>query len=460
MEEVLLPGTDEVMVMGHKEIDKLVVVRDFLGGRIKLVQAAEVLSLSTRQVSRLTAQVREGGPRGVIHGLRGRPSNHQLDSYNLERVLCALHGPMWHDFGPTFAQQQLLKRVRIRIGVETLRQLMTQVDLWQPGQRKARHRSWRLRRPCVGLLTQLDGSEHDWFEGRGPRCVLIEFIDDATSRVLYAEFVVVEDTHTLLRVTRTYLERWGRPAGLYVDKDSIYKINREATIEEQLEDVQPLTQFSRAMVQLAIAMIFANSPQAKGRVERAHGTHQDRLVKELRLRGISDIASANGYLWGKYLPEHNARFAVTAAEPRDAHRPLLACHNLDAIMAIQIERQVQNDFVVQHDKRFYQLLPEQPVRVNPKDRVVVVEHLDGSVQVVFKKRVLNVEILPQRPYRPYYHPRIRSRGKPQPDPFYGVPQAQPSSPRADAFKMLEFDPVLALRRQAEHDAHLRGRDGC
>ena len=454
MEDRLLPGFDEVLIMGRRDIDKLHVIRNVLEGRLKQIQAAQVLHLSDRQVRRLCDRVRTQGVVGVIHGLRGHPSNHQLDEEVLERALCALHLPLWHDFGPTFAQEQLLKRCRIRLGIETVRQMMVLVELWEPGRRGAKHRAWRERRPCVGMLIQLDGSDHDWFEGRGPRCVLIIFIDDATSRILYGEFVDVEDTKTLFRTTRVYLDRWGRPIAFYVDKDSIYKINRQSTVEEELQDIEPLSQFTRAMGQLGIEMIFAHSPQAKGRVERGFGTHQDRLVKELRLRGISDKTSANRYLWTEYIPEHNARYAVEPADPADSHRPLLAGHDLEAILAFHTPRQVQNDYTVQHRNRFYQLLSEQPVVVRNKDRVLVVERLDGSVGIAFKGRYLNTQLLPGKPYHPkyYQHPQLRSVRQPESVSFYGEPK--PQSPLPDAWKTLDFDPIAKLRQRTQREAFL------
>jgi hypothetical protein len=454
MDQGWLPGTDEVLIMGNGEVDKIYVIRNFLEGRIKRAQAAQCLKLSERQVTTLAARVHERGTVGVIHGLRGRPSNHRLDLAALERALCALHSPRWENFGPTFAQEQLLKRCGLRLGIETVRQLLILVELWEPGRRKAKHRAWRERRRCIGMLVQLDGSDHDWFEGRGPRCVLIIFIDDATSRILYGEFVDVEDTHTLFRTTRVYLERFGRPVALYVDKDSIYTINRQSTIEEELRNADPLTQYARAMKQLAVEIILAHSPQAKGRVERGFGTHQDRLVKELRLRGISDKASANQYLWNEYLPEHNDRFAVDPADPADAHRPLSAGHNLDDILAFHTPRQVQNDYTVRYKNRFYQLLSEQPVVVRNKDEILVVERLDGFVGLAFKGRYLNAELLKAKPYRPQYyqHPRLRSV---RPGELLPADEARPHSPLPDPWKTLDFDPVAKLREQARREASLR-----
>ena len=276
----------ELLTMSMKELDRLRVIHTVLAGKLTWHEAAEHLTLSERQIGNVVARVRREGARGVVHRLRGRPSNRRLPPPVLRRAV-ALVKTTYRDFGPTFATEKLRERHGLRLSVSTLRRGMIQAGLWRPRRQKARHRAWRLRRPCVGMLIQVDGSEHDWFEGRGPRCVLLLYIDDATSRLLYGEFVTAEDTLTLMRTTTVYLKRYGRPVAFYVDQDSIYKINREASLEEQLRDVQPLTQFTRAMTELGIEVRTASSPQAKGRVERSFKTHQDRLVKELRLRGIA-----------------------------------------------------------------------------------------------------------------------------------------------------------------------------
>lgn len=390
--------------MGMRERDKLHAIRNVLEGRITQAEAANILRRSERHVRRLCALVREKGARGIVHGLRGLPSNNRLDEELLGQALSALHDPLWDGFGPIFSREKLDGFYGIRLGKTTVRNLMISTNLWVVHRRGIRHRAWRERRACVGMLVQLDGSDHDWLEGRGPRCVLIIYIDDATSRILYGEFVHVEDTLTLMRTTKTYLERWGRPVAYYVDKDSIYNINRQAAIEEELRDEQPMTQFTRAMSELAIEVILAHSPQAKGRVERGFGTHQDRLVKELRLAGISTMEQANQFLWKVYIPDHNRRCAVAPAEPVDVHKPLLPGHDLAAILSIQIQRQVQNDFTIRHRNRFFQLEEKQSVRLRRKTVIAVQERLDGSMHLVFKGHALAFHPIAQRPSRPRYAP--------------------------------------------------------
>lgn len=400
--------------MSQRDIDRLHVIRNVLERRLKQVQAAQALDLTDRQVRRLCAQVREEGARGIRHGLRGRPSNHRLDAELLEQALSAVHDPRWEGFGPTFAQEKLERLYGIAVSDWTLRRWMTRTGLWHPHRDQPKHRAWRQRRPCFGMLTQLDGSDHDWFEGRGPRCALIAYVDDATSRVPYAEFAKVEDTLTLMRTTKAYLQRWKRPGAFYVDKDSIYKVNRQATVEEELRDLEPMSQFSRAMAELGIEMIFAHSPQAKGRVERKFGTFQDRLVKELRLRGICDVAPANRYLWDEHLPEHNERYAVEPANPVDAHRPLLSSHDLDAILSLKTQREVHNDFTVRYRNRFFQLQAEQPVRVYRKAQVTVQERLDGSIHLLLRGQRLHFHSIPGRPLAPTYRQIARPKVHPQP----------------------------------------------
>ena len=391
---------DEVMTMGNREIDKLRVIRDVLDRKLTQAEAAKILRRSERQVRRMCVRVRNKGHRGIIHGLRGRPSNNLLDSEFLEQVLGALHDPLWDGFGPTFAQEKLKAWHDITLGVETVRKLMGRTEIWKSRHQGGRHRAWRPRRICLGMRTQLDGSPHDWFEGRGPECVLLIYIDDATSQILHGEFVKVEDTLTLMRTTKTYLEKWGRPVAFYVDRDSIYKINRQASIDEELRDEYPLTQFTRAMAELGVEVIPANSPQAKGRVERGFETHQDRLVKELRLRGISTMEAANRYLWNFYIPEHNARFAVEPASLSNLHKPLLSDHDLDEILSLRTQRTVFQDFTVRFKKRFFQILEEQPVRVRPKAKILVEVRLDGSIHLRLRDCYLQFKSLPKRPERP------------------------------------------------------------
>lgn len=389
---------EQTLRMSMREVDRLKVIDEVLIGRLKRRQAGEQLGLSKRQIIRLCKRVRKEGNRGVIHRLRGRESNHRLSAELVERAVGVVREE-YRDFGPTFANEKLKERHGIKISVSVLRRGMIAGEIWRAKKRKVRHRAYRQRRACLGELVQLDGSEHDWFEGRAERCVLLIFIDDATSRILYGEFVGSEDTLNLMRTTKGYLETHGRPVAFYVDRDSIYKINRQATIEEQLRDSQPMTQFSRAMEQLNIQVIFAHSPQAKGRVERGFKTHQDRLVKELRINGISSIGQANKFLQEIYMPGHNARFAVGPANHTDAHRPVGKSHCLEQILSLRTERTLFNDFTVRFNNCFFQVLPDQKMLPRPKDKIFVEVRLDQSLHLLFKSKYLKFNEITKPPVK-------------------------------------------------------------
>jgi len=438
---------EDILLMSLKDIDRLKVINDTIKKRIKQRHAAKMLGLSRRQVKRLVKRVRRQGPKGLIHALRGRPSNHQLDTGLLEQAL-GLVKAHYHDFGPTFANEKLCKVHKIVLSTFTLRQGMIQEHLWHPRRPRPFHRAWRERRPCLGELLQLDGSDHDWFEGRGPRCALLIFIDDATSRILYGEFIPVEDTLNLLAAAKTYLLLHGRPLAFYVDKDSIYKVNRQATIEEELRDKQPFSQFSRAMKELDIEMIFALSPQAKGRVERGFKTHQDRLVKELRLAGISTREEANKFLHKIYIPDHNARCAVPPADPANVHRPLLPAHRLDQILSLRVERIVANDFTLRFRKQFFQLLQDQPVRVRPKDTVQVEIRLDGSTHIRFKDHYLHFKPIAKR------HPHATSAATLLLRSL--LPQRPPRRPpMSHPWKKASYNKMLTRKSKAIQHRHRR-----
>ena len=398
---------EDRLTMKNRDLDRLHVIRQIFEHRLTWPQAAARLRLSVRQIGTLCSAFRRRGASALVHGLRGKPSNHRLDPTILERAMVVLRTPLYAGFGPTFANEKLrLAPHHLKLSTPLLRQGMIKAGLWKAHRPGVRHRAWRQRRDGVGMLVQLDGSDHDWFEGRGPRCVLIVYIDDATSRILYAEFVDVEDTLTLLRTTRSYLRRHGRPIAYYVDKDSIYKVNRQATIDEELQDLQPITQFTRAMKELDIQVICANTPQAKGRVERGFDTHQDRLVKELRLAGISTQVAANRFLWDLYLPAHNAHYSIAPVSTIDAHRPLRSFANqLDKILSIQTDRQLANDFTLRFQNRFFQVLPHQPLRIRPQNKVRFEFRLDGSIHLRFKDAYLPFKAISKPPPSPRRLPR-------------------------------------------------------
>ena len=385
-----------MLEMSMKEADRLKVIWQVITGKLGIKEAAEQLFLCCRQVIRIRNRVKVEGNRGIIHRMRGKRSNHRLAEGLLQQAVEIVREKYW-DFGPTFANEYLRKKHNIFISTNTLRKGMIEGELWKARRRKVKHRSFRPRRACRGEMIQLDGSIHDWFEKRGPRCVLLTFVDDATSRIEYAEFVDAETTLNLMQSTKTYLEIHGRPVSFYVDKDSIFRANRQANIDEQLRDIQPMTQFSRAMDELAIKVIFAHSPQAKGRVERGFETHQDRLVKELRIQGICTISAANKYLQNVYLFDHNARFAVKPSNRTNAHRPFLKIHKLNEILSLRTERTLANDFTIRFLNQFFQILKTKHSHLHPKVKICVEIQLDGSVHLKYRKQYLNYKIVEKAP---------------------------------------------------------------
>ncbi len=384
-----------------RDLDRLRIINRVLERRLTQTMAARQLDLSPRQVRRLCARIRAKGPRGVLHGLRGRPSNHQLPPGVLDKAV-ALFKKRYDDFGPTLACEKIVERDGVAIGTNTLRRALVREGLWRPRRQKIRHHAWRARKPCVGELVQVDGSIHDWFEGRGDRCWLIAFVDDATSKLMHAEFVDAEDTLTLMRLSRDYLRRFGRPLAFYVDKDSIYKTNRKASVDEELRDEMPATQFTRAMNELDVEVICAHSPQAKGRVERSFKTHQDRLVKELRLAGINDAAAGNRFLRSTYIRAHNERFSRPPAHRADAHRPILPNQLLDRILCLRTPRTVFNDFTVRWMPGYLQLLDQQPTAIRPGQKVEVEVRLDRSVHLRCENVLLAYKTIAKRPYKPFF----------------------------------------------------------
>ena len=282
--------------------------------------AAELLGMSYRQLQRIYVRYVAGGPEGLVHRLRTQVSNHGIDLKRRERIV-ELYQSKYHDFGPTLAAEYLLREDQERVSEETLRRWLIAAGLWQAKRRGGRHRQWRERRAHWGELLQMDGSNHDWFEGRRDKASLLVMIDDATNWT-HAKFFESESTAAAMQVFWEYVGYYGLPRALYVDRAAIYITTRDATTDEALRNTEPLTQFGRAMQSLGVELICAHSPQAKGRVERRHRVFQDRLVKELRLKKISDLDAANRFLEEEFLEQMNAKFSVMAREPTDLHRSL------------------------------------------------------------------------------------------------------------------------------------------
>ena len=390
--------------MTQRDRDRLVVLKKAQKTLITQKQAAAELQLTERQVRRLLKRLKAKGDKAVIHTLRGRPSNRKLSEEVRQKTLSILSDPKWEDFGPTLASYHLAKDHDIRIGREALRQMMIEAGLWRAKAQKIRDiHVWRPRRSCCGELVQWDTSEHDWLEGRGEKLYLISMIDDATSRLL-ARLVRSDSTEENMRLLWTYLELNGRPAAFYTDKASLFrtapKVRRDTKASPQEEQQEmPPTQIGRALQELQIVWIAAHSPQAKGRVERGFGTAQDRLVKGMRLAGVSTLQQANRYLEEEYLPWWNENLTVAPASAVNAHRALGPEHNPASALSHVEHRQITPDYTFRNDGRMYQIARSciQPGMRSGTLRVEM--RLDGSMAVRFRDKWLEVsecEVPPKR----------------------------------------------------------------
>lgn len=362
--------------MSQKERKRVGLLASVKAGELSLVEAAEVLGLGYRQTKRVWRRYEREGDAGLVHRLRGKPGQRRKPP-DLRAQILARYAARYADFGPTLAAEYLAQE-GLAVDHETLRRWLLAENKRTVRRRRQRHRQWRERKPCLGAMVQLDGSHHDWFEGRRGPCVLMVMVDDATNR-LRAQFFEEETTRASYDVFEGWVHKDGLMQSLYVDRDSIYRCEGLGSIAEQMAGKAPQTQFGRAMEQLGVELILAHSPQAKGRVERMNGVLQDRLVKALRLAGISDLARANEYLAKTYLPEHNRKFAKEPASAADAHRGVP--RGLNEVLSWEEERVVQRDWTVQHKGKRYQL-DQQHEALSLAGRKVTVRVLrDGTVQM-------------------------------------------------------------------------------
>lgn len=366
--------------MSQREAQRLAVIQAVLDGAFDQALAARKLALSVRQVKRLCRALRQAGPQGLISRRRGRPSNRRVPHDERERVV-ALVRKRYADFGPQLACEHLQRDHGFQRSAETLRKWMIDAGLWRARQRRAKRvHPPRPRRPCVGELVQIDGSHHDWFEGRAAKCCLIAFIDDATGRVLAAQFLEQETTQGYLQTLHALVRRHGAPLALYSDRHGIFT-------KPDPEDPRP-TQFERALLQLRIEPICARTPQAKGRVERLFQTLQDRLCKAMRLASIDTLEQANSYL-PEYLREHNQRFAVQPQQPEDMHRPWGGtAQTLADICSLHHQRQLSAQGACRFEGRILQLLPGQPHAPKARALVDIAQHADGQLHLSYRGKPL------------------------------------------------------------------------
>ena len=388
-----------LLSMSARDIERYDVIKLLVNGQINGTEAAKRLRLSVRQVKRIKRRVKKQKAKGVIHRSRGKPSRNRLSKKERSRIM-RIVTENYPDFTPTFAAEKLRENHGIDHDPKTITSIMVEANAWKPvlARHREQHRAWRERKASFGEMQQFDGSYHHWFEDRNgtSESCLLASIDDATSRITHLKFDASEGLVPVATFWEEYLLRHGKPLSLYVDKFSTYHMNNGLAVENG----ETKTQFQRAMeADLHVTAITAHSPQAKGRIERLFETLQDRLVKELRLQKISDIATANTFLVKTFIPDFNKRFAVVPRSTADAHRPLSKTehNNLASILCRHDERTVRNDWTISHRTTWYPLTTEQPVTVQRKDTVIVEERRDGTVHIRLRGKYLAYKLLPERP---------------------------------------------------------------
>ena len=376
----------DLLTMSKEELSRLEVMERLQEKRLGQRTAAEILRVSVRHVKRLLRSYRSEGAAGLVSKQRGKASHHQLDTEMVQAALDLLKG-RYADFGPTLAHEKLVEREGLKLCLGSTRKIMIEEGIWKAKRaRKVEKHPLRERRACYGELEQMDGTDHDWFEGRSERCTLLVMIDDATGQLGALSFVPEESFFGYCNLLRQYLAAHGRPAGLYTDKHGIFRVNMP-----NAGSGDNLTQFGRAMHSLEIPILCANTPQAKGRVERVNETLQDRLVREMRLLGINTMQQGNAYL-PEFILDFNARFAVQPRSSPDAHRPLLAHQNLDQILAWQESRSVSKNLTVQFKNVVYQIQTDRPAYALHNAQVIICQDTQGKITILYKDNPLDFAV--------------------------------------------------------------------
>ena len=387
--------------MSERELKRAAVLGQVKGGAWTLVEAAERMEVSYRQAKRLWKRYQSKGAAGLVHRSAGRSSNRARPKRVRTKVVRLIRqkysGEVGQRFGPTLATEHLASEDQIEISTTTVRRWMLAEGLWSRERKVREHRQRRARRPHFGELVQLDGSFHDWLEGRGPRGCLMNLVDDATSTTL-CRMGEQETIWAAVGVLRAWMEKYGVPRALYTDWKNVYV--REPTAQELRHGKPGLTQFGRMCERLGIKIIAAGSPQAKGRVERNHGTHQDRLVKKLRRKKIVTHAAVNQYLEQDYCDDHNRRFAIDASSDVDYHLPKPDAKQRREIFRLETERVLGNDWVVRHDNHFYQVEGQSHSYAPAKSKVTVCEWEDGTMEIQYRERKLSWHEIQERPGKP------------------------------------------------------------
>ena len=380
---------EDKIIMSQKEVNRLYVIHQAIEKAISQDQAAEILGLTDRQVRRIARIVRLEGDAGICHKSRGKRSHNRIADKTRDKAV-TLCRDTYKEFGPTHASEKLLTVHKIHVSDETLRVWFQEEHIPYKSRKKRPHRQWRERKAHRGEMVQMDGSHHDWFEGRGPLCVLMGYVDDATGTV-YARFYEYEGTLPAMDGFKRYIKLYGLPQSVYLDRHSTYKSMAKQSIEEELNDMRPMSHFEKSLAELGVEVIHAYSPQAKGRVERLFGTFQDRVVKEMRLAGVTNITEGNAFLDG-YLPEYNRKYAKEAAQKADFHRPVVDKRALDTILSIKTDRALRNDFTIAHNKKLYQI--KSNIRAK---KVTVEERTDGTMRIIHNGQQLKYQEIVARP---------------------------------------------------------------
>jgi len=373
------------ITMSRKELRRLPIIHKTMDKRLTQVKAAEMLDLCDRQIRRIIGKIKADGDPAIVHGNRGKESPFKLSGRREEKIMSIVE-KRYYDFGPTFAAEKLLECEKIKISKEKLRQLMISHKIDYPRRKKkGKIHQWRERKHCRGEMIQMDGSDHNWLEGRGPKLVLMGYIDDASNTV-FGRFYSYEGTFPAMDSFKRYIFIYGIPFSFYVDRHSTYKTTRQPNLEENLKGEFAKTQFARLLNELDVKPIFARSPQAKGRIERSFETLQDRLVKELRLAGVSNLEQANAFL-DKYLPKYNARFAIKPFKKSNLHRAIPKNLKLDEIFCIKEYRTISNGFTCQWRNRLF--LIKNPSITMKKQRVCIMEHFNNKITLKLKNKLLS-----------------------------------------------------------------------
>jgi transposase len=376
--------------MSEKEIKKAEIMSQLAKKQITQWMAAEHLGISVRQVKRLWNKYQKQGAEGLINKSRGKPSHNQLDE-EVRKKAVNLILERYRDFGPTLATEKLIEIHKIKISDESVRKIMIAEGLWKhKRQRKLKVFQMRERRACFGELVQIDGSDYDWFEGRSPRCTLLVFVDDATGKLVELWFVPHESFFGYCEASRHYFERYGKPGAFYSDKHGIFHLNTP-----RVSPGDGLTDFGRAMEELGIEIICANTPQAKGRVERANKTLQDRLTKELRLHNISTPEKANLWL-PEFIQDYNNRFGTTPRSVLDFHTPLADSENLDYILCRKETRLLSKNLTFQFHKTIFQIHVDRPTYAMRNTVIAVLEKPNHEIIVLYKNHPINFDVYYQQ----------------------------------------------------------------